>query len=46
MSYLSNKKNYLFKKEKLAKNSRKLLEIEKVKWRSLTPQRLDSLGGL
>jgi hypothetical protein len=33
MSYFSNKKNCLFKREKLAKNSRSL---KKVRWRSLT----------
>jgi hypothetical protein len=36
MSFLSNKKNCLFKREKLAKNSRSSWHLKKEKWRSLT----------
>jgi hypothetical protein len=36
MSYLRNKKNYLFKKEKLAKNSRNSYHLKTIRWRSLT----------
>ncbi|WP_428028733.1 hypothetical protein, partial [Arcobacter sp.] len=36
MSYLRNKKNYLFKKEKLAKNSRSSYHLKTIRWRSLT----------
>jgi hypothetical protein len=36
MSYLSNKKNCLFKKEKLMKNSGSSWHLKKVRWRRLT----------
>jgi hypothetical protein len=35
MRYLRNKKNCLFKKEKLAKNSRSSYHLKKVRWRNL-----------
>jgi hypothetical protein len=43
MNYLSNKKNCLFKKEKLAKNSRSSQHLKMVWWRSLTKNLLKEM---